>query len=55
LSKDYLNQTEIGLFLKNIFGIPLLNKEDVEKCFVENCMTKGILPENQKLNQFMDY
>lgn len=36
---NYRDQTEIGLFLKNIFGLPLLNKEVVEKCFFADFMS----------------
>ncbi|KAL4121290.1 hypothetical protein QTP88_013834 [Uroleucon formosanum] len=53
LSKDYRDQTEIGLFLKNIFGLPLLNQEDVENCIIEDFIS--IKPKHEKLNEFMDY
>lgn len=35
---DYRNQTEVGIFLKNIFGLHLFNKEVDEKCVVEHCI-----------------
>lgn len=53
MSKDYRDQTEIGLFLKNIFGLPLLNQEDVENCIIEDFIS--IMPKHEKLNEFMDY
>jgi len=52
-SKDYCNQTEIGLFLKNIFGLPLLNEEDVENCIIEDFIS--IMPKHEKLDEFIDY
>lgn len=35
LRKYYRNQTEICLYLNDIFGWPLLNIKGVEECFVE--------------------
>lgn len=53
MSKDYRDQTDIGIFLKNIFGLPLLNQVDVENCIIEDFIS--IMPKPQKLNEYMDY
>jgi hypothetical protein len=36
-----------------MFGLPLLNKEDLEKCFVEDFMS--YIAGRLKLTEFMDY
>lgn len=48
LRKDYRDQTEISLFLKNIFGLPFLDEEDVEKCFIEDFMSTMLEHEKYK-------
>jgi len=45
--------SEIGQFLKNIFGLPMLNEHDIEISFTEDFMS--IRHDDEKLNQFMDY
>ncbi|KAF0686992.1 Uncharacterized protein FWK35_00038294, partial [Aphis craccivora] len=54
LSTHYCDDvSEIGQFLKNIFGLPMLNEHDIEMNFTEDFMS--IKPNDEKLNQFMDY
>ncbi|CAI6369769.1 unnamed protein product [Macrosiphum euphorbiae] len=45
--------SEIGQFLKNIFGLPMLNEHDIEISFTEDFMS--IKPDDEKLNQFIYY
>lgn len=44
---------EIGLLLRNVFGLPLLDERGATECFVEDFMSSK--PDHEKVNRFMDY
>lgn len=53
LGAQYREETEIGLLLKNVFGLPLLDENHAVECFVEDFMS--IIPDDDRINRFMDY
>jgi len=54
LSIEYKNfNSEIGQWLKWIFGLPLLNAEEVSETFIEDIMS--VVPNDQRFNEFCNY
>lgn len=54
LSKEYkCKESETGAWLKSIFGLPFLNKEEVEDCFVFDIMAEA--PTDSRAQAFGDY
>lgn len=52
LSVDYRNKTEIGLWIRSVFGLLYLHPEEVGDGFVELMETK---PEDPRVQEFSDY
>lgn len=50
---DCNERTELGKFLVHLFGLPLLQPNMVEDCFVFDIMTDA--PRNDKVTKLMDY
>ncbi|XP_016657607.1 uncharacterized protein LOC107882945 [Acyrthosiphon pisum] len=54
LSKEYKDESsEIGNWLKLVFGLPLLNSEEVSDCFATDLMS--IAPDDERVGKFCDY
>jgi len=53
LSSEYVQNTEIGQYLKYIFGLPFLDPQSVGDCFSNELAE--IQPINEKLTKFNDY
>ena len=53
LSSEYKNKTDVGRFLSHIFGLPMLNKEAVEDCFLDDFMAN--MPDDERVIKLMDY
>jgi hypothetical protein len=54
LSSEYKNtESEVGNWLKSLFGIAFLSPEEVEDSFAEDYM--AVAPEDQKCIEFADY
>eukprot|EP00102_Acyrthosiphon_pisum_P019605 XP_016656815.1 PREDICTED: uncharacterized protein LOC107882654 [Acyrthosiphon pisum] len=53
LSSEYVQNTEIGQYLKYIFGLPFLDPQSVGDCFSDELAE--IQPMNEKLTKFNDY
>lgn len=51
--RDYKENTEIGYFLKHLFGLSYLSPEDVGDCFAIDFA--AIQPESNNLTAFADY
>ncbi|KAL4131288.1 hypothetical protein QTP88_008624 [Uroleucon formosanum] len=54
LSKEYKDaSSEIGNWLKWVFGLPLLNPEEVSDCFTTDLMS--VSPDDERIIKFCDY
>ena len=53
LTSEFKTDSEIGKWLKHIFGLTYLNPKDVEDCFVFELM--AYKPQNAILDKFADY
>lgn len=53
LAKEYSSTSEIGQYLKHVFGLPFLKPEMVSDCFVEDFA--AIQPKHKQIEEFADY
>lgn len=54
MSREYKNKSsEIGKWLKCVFGLPLLDPEEVSECFTSDLMS--ISPNDERIIMFCDY
>lgn len=54
LSKEFKNNdSEIGRYLKMIFGLSFLSPEEINYCYTDDLM--AIKPINEKIDEFFDY
>jgi hypothetical protein len=53
LSIDYKSETEIGKWLRNIFGLSFLNAVEVGESYTDDFMST--IPENHTVKKFNDY
>ena len=51
--KQEEGESEVGKWLKGIFGIAFLNPEEVQDCFVEDFM--AVAPQDKCCTEFADY
>ncbi|KAF0706208.1 MULE domain-containing protein [Aphis craccivora] len=53
LTTDYRSETEIGKWLRNIFGLSFINAVEVGESYTDDFMST--IPENQAVQEFSDY
>ncbi|KAE9525596.1 hypothetical protein AGLY_014123 [Aphis glycines] len=53
LTTDYRSETEIGKWLRNIFGLSFLNAVEVGESYTDDFMST--IPENHVVQEFSDY